>query len=595
MRKTTLFLLFLLINEFLFAQINEHPLSKSRLSDFEYLSAPDSLGYRKPLKMPSTDRTQNLKLPYPIIFIHGLNSNSSTWDATTNWMDSQYGLTYGGRFDYCLNYDADNYNSNTNFYPTANADIALFAPAFYIPGDYYYLNFDVGFNGSFHPTSQTPDYALSDQSSIVKQGIALKWAIYDVLQITGRDKVILMGHSMGGLAAREYLQNPINWQPDGQTHVAKLVTTGTPHGGSNSTAFGLGGLTGLNEQSEAIRDLRRTYYYSGDNGVYLFGGIELQNNTTNMDDNLNLSGIDFYTVDVNCNGTIGNTIVGLNQKNIYTNVDYACIIGECPNCLLDIYQGDGVVNNVCANLNNYYTNIANVYQFIDNNASTEIHTSLPAQNYQNMQGLDEPNEYLLSYNIDFDTTYSAFTTMQPTGGYPFDYDDFKFTLAADGNVTININNIGLGNLMAQIVDLSFNTIGTVHNSNGSLVINFSELLTAGDYYLEIYGTPTFTSYLNPYDFVLQQTNMPTAVTNLSNPDNINIYPNPFNNKTTVYFSEFQNQTKIVLTDMLGNVISTYSFSGKEFTIEKDAMTAGVYFLQVSNDKKNFTSKKIIIN
>jgi pimeloyl-ACP methyl ester carboxylesterase len=595
MRKTTLFLLFLLLNQFLVAQINEHPLSKSRPSDFEYLSAPDSLGYRMPLKTPSVERTQNLKLPYPIIFIHGLNSNSLAWDITTNWMDSQYGLTFGGRFDYCLNFDANNYNSNTNFYPTANADLALFAPTIFIPGDYYYLNFDVGYNGSFHPTSLSADYALSDQSSIVKQGIALKWAIYDVLQITGRDKVILMGHSMGGLAAREYLQNQINWQPDGQTHVAKLVTTGTPHGGSNSTAFGFGGVTGLDEQSEAIRDLRRTYYYSLDNGVYLYGGLELQNNTTNMDDNLNLSGIDFYSVDVNCNGTIGNTIVGLNQKNIYTDVDYSCIVGECPNCLLDIYQGDGVVNNVCANLNNYYTNIANVYQFIDNNASTEIHTSLPEQNYQNMQGLDEPNEYLLSYNIDFDTSYTAFTTMQPTGGYPFDYDDFKFTLAADGNVTININNIGLGNLMAQIVDLSFNTIGTVHNSNGSLVINFSELLTAGDYYLEIYGTPTLSSYLYPYDFILQQTNIATEINSVSIPDILNIYPNPFNNKTTVYFSEFQKQTKIEITDMLGNVISTNSFSGKEFTIEKDAMTAGVYFLQVSNDKKNFASKKIIVN
>ena len=63
----------------------------------------------------------------------------------------------------------------------------------------------------------------------------VKWAIYYVLQLTGRDKVILMGHSMGGLAAREYLQNPSNWQLDGQTHVAKLVTTGTPHGGSNAS------------------------------------------------------------------------------------------------------------------------------------------------------------------------------------------------------------------------------------------------------------------------------------------------------------------------------------------------------------------------
>jgi len=78
---------------------------------------------------------------------------------------------------------------------------------------------------------------LSNQSAIAKQGVALKVVIQHVLSLTGRDKVILMGHSMGGLASREYLQNPDNWtDPYINHHVAKLVTTGTPHGGSNSTA-----------------------------------------------------------------------------------------------------------------------------------------------------------------------------------------------------------------------------------------------------------------------------------------------------------------------------------------------------------------------
>ena len=52
---------------------------------------------------------------------------------------------------------------------------------------------------------------LSNQSAIAKQGLALRNVIIYVMQLTGRDKVILMGHSMGGLAAREYLQNPSNW------------------------------------------------------------------------------------------------------------------------------------------------------------------------------------------------------------------------------------------------------------------------------------------------------------------------------------------------------------------------------------------------
>ena len=64
---------------------------KSRPTDFEYLSAPDSIGVRHPLKMPNIANRNNLsgsiKIPYPIIFIHGLDSDSDTWNETTNFMD----------------------------------------------------------------------------------------------------------------------------------------------------------------------------------------------------------------------------------------------------------------------------------------------------------------------------------------------------------------------------------------------------------------------------------------------------------------------------------------------------------------------------
>jgi pimeloyl-ACP methyl ester carboxylesterase len=583
-----------LMSDFLFAQQSSHPLPKLRPLDFEYLSAPDSTDYRTPLKMPSSSRSQNIILPYPIIFIHGLNSNSSTWDITTDWMDSQYGLTFGGRLDYCLNFDNNYYNSNTNFYPTPNADMALFVSSAFITGDYYYLNFDIGSNGSFHPTYLTADYVTSDQSSIVKQGIALKWAIYDVLQQTGRDKVVLMGHSMGGLAAREYLQNPINWQVDGQTHVAKLVTTGTPHGGSNSTAFGFGGISGLDEQSEAVRDLRRTYYYSGDNGVFLYGGLEFQNNSTNMDDNINLSGIDFYTVDVNCNGIIGENIVGLNQKNIDGTIDYSCIIGECPNCLLDIYQGDGVVNNISANLNSYYSGIANLYYFVNNNTSAEIHTILPQLNFQNMQGLDEPNEYPLSYKIDFDTLYTAFTSVQPVNGYQYDYDDFKFSVTSNSNIMVSVNNIGLSDLMARIVDLSFNTVGEIHYNSGSNTINFNAFLTTGDYYLEIYGTPTATSYLYPYQFIIEQSGVTTEI-EYSPETEITISPNPFNTHTAIYFNKNQIQSTIEIIDVLGKKIRTLNFTGNELILNREEIPPGIYYLKIIENKRKTVTKKIIIN
>jgi len=51
---------------------------------------------------------------------------------------------------------------------------------------------------------------------------------------TGRDQVILVCHSMGGLAARCYLVRK------GAARVAKLVTLGSPHAGTGLARFGMG-------------------------------------------------------------------------------------------------------------------------------------------------------------------------------------------------------------------------------------------------------------------------------------------------------------------------------------------------------------------
>jgi len=63
---------------------------------------------------------------------------------------------------------------------------------------------------------------------------ALARRIDSVLAETGAPRLILVGHSMGGLVARAYLRR------FGAEKVAKLVTLGTPHAGSQLARFGLG-------------------------------------------------------------------------------------------------------------------------------------------------------------------------------------------------------------------------------------------------------------------------------------------------------------------------------------------------------------------
>lgn len=58
--------------------------------------------------------------------------------------------------------------------------------------------------------------------------------IDEVLAATGAERLILVGHSMGGLVARAFLRR------HGSARVARLVTLGTPHAGSELARIGLG-------------------------------------------------------------------------------------------------------------------------------------------------------------------------------------------------------------------------------------------------------------------------------------------------------------------------------------------------------------------
>lgn len=523
--------------------------------------------------------TINQKLPYPIIFIHGLNSNSPVWvDLGTQLINK--GLSYGGRIDFCLNDDGNNLLSNKNLYPTPGADIALYTDynTDLSVADFYLLNFDINNVGNLFPSAEGSTFndVLSNEAAIVKQGVALKYAIQIVMQKTGRDKVILMGHSMGGLCAREYLQNPTNWQPDGNHHVAKLITTGTPHGGY--TGVNASALTGIDEKSEAYRDLKKTYTISGDNGVYLYGGNE---NYSTMNNNLLYN---FYNVDVNCNGLdADNTLItGLNQKSLYNNLDYAYIIGVCTNCqLLQAgIEGDGIVRSVNANLSNFYTLPTPKNEFIYEAAASTIkglHSDLPQAIPVNMQGLDEPNEYLLGYNIAFNQEYKGFITQQPvTSTYTFDYDDYKFTMPSNGSFNISINNSFSNNLVFRILDTSLNQVYTNTVAPNS-TSPFTTPLNSGQYYLEFYTTPTSTSYEFPYTFTIQNT--------LSIDDNLfdntfSIYPNPTNSKVNIKsenkFDEFE------IYNVLGQKVLTSRISENQ-EIDMSSLKSGTYFLKLKSE------------
>ncbi len=183
----------------------------------------------------------------------------------------------------------------------------------------------------------------STQLAIIEQGKELAEIVKKVKAVNHSDEVILIGHSMGGLSGREYLQSPYY-----QNDVTGYVSVGTPHQGSDfrleNPAFELVPVElrdlvwNVNTKSAAVRDLAIK-------SVYLSGGNE------------KTSPSQYYSKDVNVNGYVGDEITGLNdipKRPLPVNIEYFCVIGSGDPIIATFSQdkdSDGIVSYYSANLN----------------------------------------------------------------------------------------------------------------------------------------------------------------------------------------------------------------------------------------------------
>ena len=131
--------------------------------------------------MKTATNSQRLGLQYPALLIHGLFSGAHTWKKSIERLVNHFNLEYGGDI---------------------NDEKAVTA-------DFYTINFSKNYDLSYR-----------------QQAEELQSAIKIMKKLNGTNKVILIGHSMGGLAARAYIQLLDS------KDVYLLITLGTPHYGS---------------------------------------------------------------------------------------------------------------------------------------------------------------------------------------------------------------------------------------------------------------------------------------------------------------------------------------------------------------------------
>ncbi len=242
--------------------------------------------------------------PYPVIFMHGMASTADTWIAYRSYLINNADWTFGG---------IPTYNQATktvDIICPPDPDLRIKCTGSF--GDFYTLNF-------------------SDNQglSLDVQGGELAVIIQAVLeQNPGATKVLLIGHSTGGLAAREYLQGlargldsvtTIPYRED----IAKLITIGTPHQGSfwaeachiNLDIF----------DSVGICDLLPAQIDSDSIAIK-----ELQPNSSAL-----------------------NILNDLTTHPLPSNVSYVSIIGTGQptlSSLIDFQSGDGIVSDTSQNL-----------------------------------------------------------------------------------------------------------------------------------------------------------------------------------------------------------------------------------------------------
>ncbi|MBI2967080.1 MAG: T9SS type A sorting domain-containing protein [Bacteroidetes bacterium] len=92
---------------------------------------------------------------------------------------------------------------------------------------------------------------------------------------------------------------------------------------------------------------------------------------------------------------------------------------------------------------------------------------------------------------------------------------------------------------------------------------------------------------------IQLTNIPEN--NLQNL--LTIYPNPFHDFANITINDnfLLNNSALCIYDVLGHEVRKLKLTYHQFTIQRDGLQQGIYFLQIKTENKLFTQKLIITN
>ncbi len=220
------------------------------------------------------------------------------------------------------------------------------------------------------------------------------------------------------------------------------------------------------------------------------------------------------------------------------------------------------------------------------------------------------NRNIIKYNgTSYNTIYtSPMPRFIGSADLAVDYaGNIYFVSCPDSSTWLSDSLIVISQTGSRVASYPF--VKDCHNIYGSFLLNGTYYLGLGPgnstpnklMPISLYtGAAVVGSYIsmpssaNSSDLASCSPGFPLGVNNEFAPKELNIYPNPFNDETTISFNREQNNTTIKITDIFGKEIKTQLFSGKQLIIEKGDMKAGIYFLQIIDTNSKTSTRKIIV-
>lgn len=147
----------------------------------------------------------------------------------------------------------------------------------------------------------------------------------------------------------------------------------------------------------------------------------------------------------------------------------------------------------------------------------------------------------------------------------------------------------------NIGTFSVDTLAYTHNGFGSAFPGFNKI-DENNFYLAWLTKDTINNKMKVFERLIHF-NAITGINNyaLNENSNIDIFPNPFSAQTTLQTdNSFRNATLTVFNMHGKKVKQLNSISGQTFTLHRDNLPNGLYFLQFTQDNQVISLEKLVI-